>query len=101
MRKGGHYLETPQACTCDLNVWISTVLELIGHFLFKGGTSVGPPCMVMTTYHHIFPDTRNKNMYDLWVGISTVFKILEYFRFKGEGTIPYDHDQHTIKSSMT
>jgi hypothetical protein len=37
---------------------------------------MGPPHMVMTTYHHMFPDTRNKDIYDLWVGISIVFKIL-------------------------
>jgi hypothetical protein len=35
------------------------------------------------------------------VGISTVFKILEHLWFKGDVTIPYGHDQHTIKFSLT
>jgi hypothetical protein len=33
--KGGHCMEIPETCTCDLVVWISKVLEIIGHFLFK------------------------------------------------------------------
>jgi hypothetical protein len=52
--------------------------------------------MVMTTYHHMFLDTRNKDMFGLQVGISIVFKILEHLGCKGDGTIPYSHDQHTI-----
>jgi hypothetical protein len=36
MYKEGHCLGTPQACTCDPGIGISTVLEIIGHFLFKG-----------------------------------------------------------------
>jgi hypothetical protein len=39
--------------------------------------------MVVTTKHHMLPDTRNKNMYGVWVGISTVFKILEHLQLKG------------------
>jgi hypothetical protein len=64
---------------------------------------MGPPLMVMTTYHHMFPDTRNKNiyMYGLWVGKSTVFKILEHLSCKEDRTIPYRHDQYTIKFSLT
>jgi hypothetical protein len=62
-------------------VRISTVLKIIGHFLFKW-VFVGPPRMVITTYH-IFPDARNKHIYALWVGISTVFKILEQLRLTG------------------
>jgi hypothetical protein len=38
---------TPQAYTYDLGVGISSVLEIIGHFLLKEGTSVGPLHMVM------------------------------------------------------
>jgi hypothetical protein len=34
-------------------------------------------------------------------GISTFFMILEHLRFEGDGTIPYCHDQHTIKWSLT
>jgi hypothetical protein len=33
---------------------------------------MGQPLMVMTRYHHMFPDTRNKNIYGLLVGISMV-----------------------------
>jgi hypothetical protein len=62
---------------------------------------VGPPGMVMTTYHHMFPDTRNKNKYGLWVGISRVFKVFEHLQFKRDGAIRYDHDQLTIKCSLT
>jgi hypothetical protein len=57
--------------------------------------------MVMTTYHHMFRDTRTKNIYGMWVGISIVFKILEHLWCKGDGTILYGHDQHTIKCSVT
>jgi hypothetical protein len=35
-RKAGHCLGTQQACICDLKVPIVTVIEVIGHFLFKG-----------------------------------------------------------------
>jgi hypothetical protein len=45
--------------------------------------------MVMTTYNHMFPDTRNKNIYGSWVGISTVFKILEHFQSNGDGIIKF------------
>jgi hypothetical protein len=59
--------------------------------------------MVMTTYHHIFPDKRNKNIhvYGLWVGISTVFKILKLLWCKGNRIIPHGHDLHNIKCSLT
>jgi hypothetical protein len=60
--KKGHCLETPKTCTCDIGARISTVLEIIGHFLFKGGEVVGPPRMVMTTYYYMFSDTINKNI---------------------------------------
>jgi hypothetical protein len=33
---GGHCLGTPQACTCDSGVGISTVLKIMGHYLYKG-----------------------------------------------------------------
>jgi hypothetical protein len=33
---GGHCLRIREAYTSDLEVGISTVLEIIGHFLFKG-----------------------------------------------------------------
>jgi hypothetical protein len=36
---GGHCLVTPQDYICDLEVGISTVLEIIGNFLFKRGRS--------------------------------------------------------------
>jgi hypothetical protein len=60
---------------------------------------MGPPRMVMSTYmyHHMFPETRNKNTYGLWVGTSMVFKILEHLWFKGDVIILYGHDQHAIK----
>jgi hypothetical protein len=35
--KGSHYLGTPQTRICDIRVGISTVFEIIGNFLFKGG----------------------------------------------------------------
>jgi hypothetical protein len=57
--------------------------------------------MVMITYHYMFPDTRNKNIYAPWVGISTVFKILEHLWFKNDITIPYGQNQLTTKCSMT
>jgi hypothetical protein len=45
MYKGGHCMVTPQAYTCALRLGISTVWEIIGHFLFKsdvhGNTSYG------------------------------------------------------------
>jgi hypothetical protein len=34
--KGGHCMGPPQACICDLGVGISTVLEIIEHFLCQG-----------------------------------------------------------------
>jgi hypothetical protein len=50
----------------------------------------------------MFPDTKNKNIYGVWVGISMVFKIfMEHLWFKGDGAIPYGHDQHTFKRSLT
>jgi hypothetical protein len=67
MCKGGNCLRTPQACVCDLGMGISTVLEIIGDFLFKR-MSMGPLRMVITTYHQMFPDTRNKNIYSVWMG---------------------------------
>jgi hypothetical protein len=64
MYKKGHCLRTPQTCTCALGIGILTVLEIVEHFLFKGGgVSTGPPRMIMATCHHMFPDTRNKNIY--------------------------------------
>jgi hypothetical protein len=36
MCKGGRCLGTPPACTCDLEVRISTVFNIIVHFLLKG-----------------------------------------------------------------
>jgi hypothetical protein len=81
---GGRCLGTPKACNCDLEVGSSTVLEILGHFLSKGGTGYHVQFrMIMTTYHHMFVDTRNKNIYGLGVGISTVFEILGHFLFKG------------------
>jgi hypothetical protein len=80
------YFLLRSAYICDLGVGISTVFEIIGHFLFKGERLWGHvPSMVMTTYHYMFSDTRNKNIYGLWVGISTVFKILEHLQFRGTG----------------
>jgi hypothetical protein len=57
--------------------------------------------MVMTAYHHMFHDTRNKSIYGVWVGFSVVFKILEHLTFKGDRTIPYGHNQHSIKCSLS
>jgi hypothetical protein len=45
---------------------------------------VGSPRMVMTTYHHRFPDAMNNNIYALWVRISTIFKIPERLWFKSD-----------------
>jgi hypothetical protein len=39
----------------------------------------------VSTYHQMFLDTRNKNMYDLGVGISMVFKIFRQFPIYGGG----------------
>jgi hypothetical protein len=55
----------------DLGVGISTVFQIFGHVLFKGGT--GPFHMAMTYYHLMLLDTRNTNIYGLGVGISAVF----------------------------
>jgi hypothetical protein len=41
----------------DLGAGISTVLEIIRHFLFKGKCPWDTP---MSTYHHMFPDTSNR-----------------------------------------
>jgi hypothetical protein len=51
----------------------------------------------MSIYHHMFPDTRNKNIIHIIWSIGEDFKILEHLWFNGDGTIPYGHDQHTIK----
>jgi hypothetical protein len=34
--KGGYCLGTHQACTCELGMGISKVLEILGHFPYKG-----------------------------------------------------------------
>jgi hypothetical protein len=49
----------------------------------------------------MFPDTMNKNIYVVWVGISTIVKLLEHLWCKRDMAIPYGHDQHTIKGSLT
>ena len=56
---------------------------------------------IMTLYHWMLLNARNKNIYGLGVGISTVFKIFSYFPFKGAGLtpgvmtyIPLDAPQH-------
>jgi hypothetical protein len=61
--------EPHMACNCDLGVGISTVLEIIGHFLFKGGWDHHVQSWL--TYHQMF-DTRNKNIR------GTLFKFIEY-----------------------
>jgi hypothetical protein len=62
---------------------------------------LGPPLLDMTTYHHMFPDTRNKKMYGLGMGISTDFKILQHLRIKWDITFSYGHDMHTMNCSLT
>jgi hypothetical protein len=49
----------------------------------------------------MFLDTRNKNIYGIGMRISTVIEISEHLLFKVDGTIPYGHDQHTIKCPLT
>jgi hypothetical protein len=39
--------------------------------------------MPVSTFHQMFLDTRNKNMYGLEVGISMVFKIFRQFPIYG------------------
>jgi hypothetical protein len=80
----------------DLNSFI----EIIGLFLLKG-MSMGPPCIVMTTYHHMFPDIRNKNTHGLWLEMSIIFKMLEHLWCREDGTIPWGNDQHAIQCALT
>jgi hypothetical protein len=80
-----------------LGVGISTVFEVLGHFLFQGGWD--HPVWSSPTYHQMSLDTRMKDMYGLGVGISMVFEILGQLR--GNRTIPYGHDLYTIRCSLT
>jgi hypothetical protein len=73
--KGGHCLSTPKG----LYLWFKGVdlksfrSNRTTHV--SNGTFVGPSCTVITTYHYMFVDIRNKNIDGLWVDISNVFKI--------------------------
>jgi hypothetical protein len=95
-----HCLVTPQAYyTCDLGVGISTVVEIVGHFLLKMGRLLDHSVWSWPTYHQMLLDTKNKNTYGLGVAISVVFGILRHFLFKG--TVPPCTDMICIPSDAT
>jgi hypothetical protein len=81
-------------------VGISTVLEIIGHFLFKEWCPWDPRVLWSWLNTITYSLTLGIRIYGLWVGILKVFKILEHLWFKGDVTIPFGHDQHTIKCSF-
>jgi hypothetical protein len=62
---------------------VSTVFEILGHFLFKRGWN--HRVRLSLAYHQMLLDTRNKNIYGLGVGILLVFEIFWHFLLGGGG----------------
>jgi hypothetical protein len=71
-------LDTRNKKLCGLRVEISTVFEISGHFLFKGGDN---PVWPWPTCHLMLLDTTTKNIYSLGMDNSTVFKIQNIFPY--------------------
>jgi hypothetical protein len=81
----------------SLGVGVSTVFEILGHFLFKGGQDhpyghdLHTIRWSLTQRNQMVLDTRNKNLYGLGVGFSIVFEIFSNFPFLGGGFDPRGH----------
>jgi hypothetical protein len=92
--KGGHRLRTQQACICDIVVRISTALEVIGHFLFKGWRPWDHPVSswLHTITCSLIQGTKIYTLY--WWGSQRFSRMLEHLWFKNDITIPYGQNQH-------
>jgi CRISPR/Cas system CMR-associated protein Cmr3 (group 5 of RAMP superfamily) len=71
-------LDTRNNNICGLEVGISKVFEILGHFLFKGDRTT-----TYSTYHQMLLHTRNNKISGLGVEISTVFEIFGHFLYQG------------------
>jgi hypothetical protein len=71
----------------DSGVGISTVFEMLRHFLFKGDKTI-PYGHNLHIYHQMFLDTRNKNIFSLGVVMLIVFEIFNNFSCLGGGVDP-------------
>jgi hypothetical protein len=98
MCKGGHCLVTLQAYTCDLGVGISTVLQIIGVFLFKRGrlwdlhTIIG-----YLTQEYILFRVEDFSRFFFFFFLT----YYDTFCLRGDGTTIYRHHLHTIRCYLT
>jgi hypothetical protein len=81
------FLDTRNKSMYGLGVGISTVFEILGHFLFEGDKTIkyGHNLHI---YHQMFLNTRNKNIFSLGVGILIVFEIFSNCPCLGGGVDP-------------
>jgi hypothetical protein len=67
------YAKNKNTWMFGVGVEITSVFEILGHFLFKEGHE--HPTLSWPSYHLMLLDKGNKNIYSLGVENSTVFKI--------------------------